>query len=127
MKLSCVVYEPVTSVCCQKIPCIFCSQHYVFTHTSSSLKWYASYVDDSELRSCLCESRGGRPGLPVPNSPYDLCGRKATFEEENDELCSSWSLLRPLFFKFSSFCLMSSDAKKHTRDSQSLLQPRSNT
>ena len=26
----------------------------------------------------LCESRGGRPGLPVPNSPYGLCGRKAT-------------------------------------------------
>ena len=30
----------------------------------------------------LCESRGGHPGLPVPNSPYGLCGRKATFEEE---------------------------------------------
>ena len=26
----------------------------------------------------LCESRGSRPGLPVPNSPYGLCGRKAT-------------------------------------------------
>ena len=26
----------------------------------------------------LCESRGGRPGLPVPNSPYGLRGRKAT-------------------------------------------------
>ena len=26
----------------------------------------------------LCESRGGRPGLPVPNSLYGLCGRKAT-------------------------------------------------
>ena len=26
----------------------------------------------------LCESRGGRPGLPVPNNPYGLCGRKAT-------------------------------------------------
>ena len=26
----------------------------------------------------LCESRGGRPRLPVPNSPYGLCGRKAT-------------------------------------------------
>ena len=25
-----------------------------------------------------CESRGGRPGLPVTNSPYGLCGRKAT-------------------------------------------------
>ena len=31
----------------------------------------------------LCESRGGRPGLPVPNSPYGLCGRKATFELES--------------------------------------------
>ena len=33
----------------------------------------------------VCESRGGRPGLPVPNSPYVLCGRKATFEEEEEE------------------------------------------
>ena len=33
----------------------------------------------------LCERRGGRPGLPVPNKPYGLCGRKATFEEEDDE------------------------------------------
>ena len=29
----------------------------------------------------LCESRGGRPGLPVPNNPFGFCGRKATFEE----------------------------------------------
>ena len=27
----------------------------------------------------LCESRGGRPGLPVRNSLYGLCGRKVTF------------------------------------------------
>ena len=26
----------------------------------------------------LCESGGGRPGLPVPNGAYDLRGRKAT-------------------------------------------------
>ena len=26
----------------------------------------------------LCESRGGRPGLPVPNSPDGVCGRKVT-------------------------------------------------
>ena len=26
----------------------------------------------------LCESRGGRPVLPVPNISYGLCGRKAT-------------------------------------------------
>ena len=26
----------------------------------------------------LCKSPGGRPGLPVPFSPYSLCGRKAT-------------------------------------------------
>ena len=33
------------------------------------------------LTSCraqeLCESQGGRPGLPVPNTPCGLCGRKA--------------------------------------------------
>ena len=29
----------------------------------------------------LCESRGGRPGLPVPNSPYGVCGRKATVKK----------------------------------------------
>ena len=26
----------------------------------------------------MCKSQGGRPGLHVPNSPYVLCGRKAT-------------------------------------------------
>ena len=25
-----------------------------------------------------CENRDGHPGLPVPDTPYDLCGRKAT-------------------------------------------------
>ena len=29
------------------------------------------------LRTELCESRGGRPGLPVPNSLYGLYGLKA--------------------------------------------------
>ena len=28
----------------------------------------------------LCESQSGRPGLPVPNSPYGFCGCKATAE-----------------------------------------------
>ena len=36
----------------------------------------------------LCESRGGRPGLPVPNSPYGFCGRKATLNKVQ-ELCES--------------------------------------
>ena len=27
-------------------------------------------------------SSGSRHGLPVPNSPYGLCGRKATLDEE---------------------------------------------
>ena len=29
----------------------------------------------------LCERRGGRPKLPVPNSPYGLCGRERALEE----------------------------------------------
>ena len=28
----------------------------------------------------VCESRGGRPGLHVPNSPYGLCGRTGRLE-----------------------------------------------
>ena len=36
---------------------------------------------------------GGRPGLPVPNSPYGLCERKAALNEQNyfraRELCES--------------------------------------
>ena len=31
----------------------------------------------------LCESRLGRPGLPIPNSLYGLCGRKATLNLTN--------------------------------------------
>ena len=37
----------------------------------------------------LCESRGGRPGFPVPNSPYCFCGRKATLKNRAQELCES--------------------------------------
>ena len=41
----------------------------------------------------LCGSRAGRPGLPVPNSPYGLCGRKATLNKSfvlrAQELCGS--------------------------------------
>ena len=42
----------------------------------------------------LCNSRGGRPGLPAPNSPYCLCGRKATLNyiyDRAQELCESRS------------------------------------
>ena len=35
----------------------------------------------------LCESRGGRAGLPVPNKPDGFCGRKATLEEEEARSC----------------------------------------
>ena len=41
----------------------------------------------------LCESGGGRPGLPIPNSPCGLCGRKATLKDmfRALELCESRS------------------------------------
>ena len=31
----------------------------------------------------LCESGGGHPGLPVPNSPYCRCGRKVTLKKKS--------------------------------------------
>ena len=42
-----------------------------------------SRLENESRAQELCESQGEGPGLPVPNSPYGLCGRKATLEEEN--------------------------------------------
>ena len=57
--------------------------------------WLAHAAFDAlptELSSCrcvraqeLCESGGGHPGLPVPNSQYGLCGRQTTLNRT--ELC----------------------------------------
>ena len=39
----------------------------------------AEFATGLEVRAQeLCGCRGGRPGLPVPNSPYDLCRRETT-------------------------------------------------
>ena len=37
----------------------------------------------------LCESRGGRPGLPVPTSPSGLCGLEATLKKK-EKKTSLW-------------------------------------
>ena len=45
---------------------------------TSGLDYLKKLVFSKQVRAQgLCESRGGRPGLPVPNSTYGLCGRKA--------------------------------------------------
>ena len=43
-------------------------------HERGVLNMVLRSVRDQEL----CESRHGRLGLPVPNTPYGLCGLKAT-------------------------------------------------
>ena len=56
-------------------------------------------VQNSQIRAQeLCESRGGRPGLPVPNSPYSLCGREATMNSNSDT---------SIFFRFLPALLLS--------------------
>ena len=51
----------------------------------------AEFATGLEVRAQeLCGCRGGRPGLPVPNSPCGLCGRKATLNLDlNSETQSS--------------------------------------
>ena len=45
------------------------------------------YFERTDRAQELCESRGGRPGFHVPNSPHGLCGRKATLNRiESSEL-----------------------------------------
>ena len=66
-----------------------------------------------------CESEGGRPGLPVPNSPCGVCGRKATLNERTSPLRQKPSLTpsgqtsrhfffpndRPVVFSITRCCL----------------------
>ena len=50
------------------------------------LSWHKAELNPKCLGAHeLCESRDRRSGLPVPNSHYGLCGRKATLEEEEEE------------------------------------------
>ena len=52
--------------------------------SSFAVGYMSSQVTVTLLRAQeLFESRGGRPGLPVPNSPYGLCGHKATLNDES--------------------------------------------
>ena len=44
----------------------------------------------------MCESRGGRPGFPTPNSPYGLFGRKATLKNRAHKLYESRGTRRGL-------------------------------
>ena len=37
-----------------------------------------SLIAQTLIAQDLCESRGVRPGFPVPDSTYGFCGRKAT-------------------------------------------------
>ena len=58
----------------------------------SQQSWVVNWTIKSDCfvnGSKLCKSRGGRPGLPVSNSPYGLCGRNATLNEQSSKLCKS--------------------------------------
>ena len=69
----------------------------------------------SELRSCTCKSRDGRPGLSVPNKPYDFLGRKAKHHDRR-----SWTLL--IFVDVVSMFSqhVDVDRKKHRKGAMSL-------
>ena len=59
--------------------------HMVSVDVKQQLKKKKRRKNWSNRAQELCESRGGRPGLPVLSSPYGLCGRKATSKEEEEE------------------------------------------
>ena len=59
----------------------------------------------------LCESRGGRPGLPVPNGPYGLYGRKALLNL-NSFTQSSWAVWK-LRWSSQIVLTVSVDVKQH--------------
>ena len=74
-------------------------------------------MPESGARSVeLCESRGGRPELPVPNSPYGLCGRKAALNCSISELRSCVKVeVAVLSFPSLIVLMVSVDVKQHER------------
>ena len=60
---------------------------FVFSLVFFSFLFFSPSVSAAIIRNIrsqeLCESGGGRPELPVPNSPYGLCGSKATLNLNN--------------------------------------------
>ena len=83
--------------CCRRCcccSCCCCCCCFIPSHTPPAL---SSHTETSSHRPCLdrrvtaqeCGSRGDRPGLPVPNNPYGLCGLKATLKNRVQELCES--------------------------------------
>ena len=62
----------------------------------------------------LCERRGGRPRLPVPNSPYGPCGHKTTLNEEFAEFRSCVKVeVAVLGSPFLIVLMVSVDVKQH--------------
>ena len=57
----------------------------------------------------LCDSRGGRPGLPVVNSPYGLCECKATLNFKNSVKVEVAVLVFPSLMVL----MVSVDVKQH--------------
>ena len=58
----------------------------------------------------LCESRGGRPGLPVPNKPHGFCGRKASLNWTGRLECQQ----RPVTAYWEVFCTSSHQAPQQS-------------
>ena len=54
---------------------ICCTPGWVDSHRALN---YKVDIDDLVRGQELCESRGGRPGLPVPDGPYFLSGCKSS-------------------------------------------------
>ena len=62
---------------------------HTFTPPSYAHIYYTHSLPPSAGVQEPCESRGGRPGHPVPNKPYGFCGCKATLNIRVQELCES--------------------------------------
>ena len=59
------------------------------------------------------KGRGGRPGLPVTNNPYGLCGRKVNIELLRSELRSCVKVRMAVLGSPSLIAMVSVDVKQH--------------
>ena len=76
---------------------------FFFFYCSVSVVWKLGFAGDESHRQTsqlahrgqeVCESGGGRPGLPVPNKPYGFCGPKQHGGEESSPTLHAVSMQR---------------------------------
>ena len=73
---------------------------------------HVSYLSVANRSQELCENRGERPELPVPNKPDGFCGRKTPSAKEEDVATKRFRRLLPPQCGLQGFVSLAPEARR---------------